>query len=111
MSIAQTLAPHIKKAGISQTARAAGIPRSTLSEWLAGKRNRRLGDRQLDAVCRALGITLTITEDSTCSLLPEDHSKPSISAVTSASQSLKSVATQSDLRSTHPRKSRSSELN
>jgi len=53
MSIRKELAPRIENT--QQTATAAEIAASTLYEWLAGKRKRRLGDEQLDRLADTLG--------------------------------------------------------
>ncbi len=64
MTIRNQLEPLIRQRGITQTAHDSGIPPSVLSEWLAGKRNRRLGDAQLEALAKTLGITITLKEVS-----------------------------------------------
>jgi transposase-like protein len=64
MTVRSQLVPRIQAAGILQTARAAGIAPSVLCEWIHQKRNRRLGDEQIDAILRALDLNMEVTENA-----------------------------------------------
>lgn len=60
-TIRQQLAPLIRARGPLTVARAAKIAPSVLYEWLGAKRNRRLGDRQIDAIAQVLGVKITLS--------------------------------------------------
>jgi hypothetical protein len=60
VTIHEQLAPLIRAQGIRPVARATGIPVGALWEWLHGRRNRRMGDTQLDALARAVGVKIIL---------------------------------------------------
>lgn len=65
MTIREQFAPLIRAIGVRRTARLAGIPQSTLSEWLSdnpARRRVRLADPLIDSLARALGVTLTVSD-------------------------------------------------
>lgn len=61
VTIRQQLEPLLREHGICRCAEAAGLSPSVLSEWLAGKRNRRMTDEQLMSLAMVVGKKLVIT--------------------------------------------------
>lgn len=57
-TIREQIEPHIRAATVAATARASGVNRVSLQNWLAGRR--RLADTQIEAVCRALRLKIKI---------------------------------------------------
>ena len=45
----------VRRGDLTRVAQAAGISATALSEWRSDRRNRRLGDTQLDRLARAAG--------------------------------------------------------
>lgn len=58
MTIREQIEPHIRAATVAATARAAGVYRENIQQWLAGKR--RMSDQQIEAICRVLGLEIVV---------------------------------------------------
>ena len=61
MTIIEQLTPKIRKVGVNEIARRTGIHAASISRWLNGAKNTRLGDEQLDAIASVLGTKWTLT--------------------------------------------------
>ncbi len=62
----------LKESGLSirEIGRRTGIRHTVISEWLAGKRNRRMGDVQLDDIANAIGHRWQLVEGADRTFCP-----------------------------------------
>ena len=60
-TIRERLEPLLREHGINRAAEESGINASVISEWLAGKRGRKMNEEQLQALATVVGRKLTIT--------------------------------------------------
>lgn len=61
MTIKEQLEPIIRRVGIREVARRAGMSHVTLHQWFSGKQ--RMSDEQLERIAQAVGHRLVLKRD------------------------------------------------